>query len=161
MKSFVALSAAQQKEIYEQAVTELGLPAPSIEKDFWVTWTLRELFALRDWGPRFTFKGGTSLSKCWKLIERFSEDIDVVIDREFLGFGGETLSGKKLRRLREACSTKIRESLAPALRSALVERLPRDRAWSLELASAEEDPDEASRRRSTLCLRPCGGSNAM
>ena len=44
-----------------------------VEKDFWVCWTLRELFCLPGWGQSITFKGGTSLSKCWGLINRFSE----------------------------------------------------------------------------------------
>ena len=50
---------------------------------------LRETFLLPKTGSHLTFKGGTSLSKGWKLIQRFSEDIDVVIAREFLGFGGD------------------------------------------------------------------------
>lgn len=50
---------------------------------------LRLLFALPRTGPHLTFKGGTSLSKGWRLIERFSEDLDVVLDRTILGFGGE------------------------------------------------------------------------
>ena len=73
----------------EEAGQQLGLDAASVEKDFWVCWMLRELFALPESGPHLTFKGGTSLSKGWKLIERFSEDIDVVIDRTFLGFGAD------------------------------------------------------------------------
>ncbi len=142
MQSFLALPADEQREAYEAAVQALGLPASSIEKDLWVTWTLRELFALPGWGAQFTFKGGTSFSKCWKLIERFSEDVDVVIDRAFLGFGGEALSGKKHKKLRDVCRSKIRDSLAPALRDRLVARLPKGARWSLELATVEEDPDE-------------------
>ncbi len=59
-----------------------------VEKDFWVGWTLRELFRLPVMGEHLIFKGGTSLSKVFKVIERFSEDIDVSIDRGFLGFDG-------------------------------------------------------------------------
>jgi hypothetical protein len=66
----------------------MGLQAFSVEKDFWVCWTLRELFALPGIGEHLTFKGGTSLSKAWKLIHRFSEDIDIIVDKEPLGFGG-------------------------------------------------------------------------
>ena len=89
MDAFLGLSADDQRAACEEAATRIRLPAVSIEKDFWVCWTLRELFALPEIGPHLTFKGGTSLSKAWQLIERFSEDIDVVIDRDFLGFGGE------------------------------------------------------------------------
>jgi len=51
----------------------MGLQAVSVEKDFWVCWTLRELFRMNGIGGHLTFKGGTSLSKAWKLIERYSE----------------------------------------------------------------------------------------
>ena len=99
MDAYIALSTDDQRLYCEQAQTRLNLPATSIEKDFWVCWTLRELFGLPKWGEHLAFKGGTSLSKAWKLIERFSEDIDVVISREFLGFGGETLSNNRQKKL--------------------------------------------------------------
>jgi hypothetical protein len=127
--------------IYNEAQARLGLPAQSIEKDFWVCWTLRELTRLPGWGEHFTFKGGTSLSKAWKLIERFSEDIDLVIDREFLGFGGATLSGKRQRRLKEECSRRIRSEILPALTAQFRELLPAGSAWTLDPASEAEDRD--------------------
>jgi len=89
MDGFLNLSADDRRVAFHEAEARLRLRASSIEKDFWVCWTLRELFRLPQWGAHLTFKGGTSLSKAWQLIERFSEDIDVVIDRDFLGFGGE------------------------------------------------------------------------
>jgi predicted nucleotidyltransferase component of viral defense system len=49
---------------------QMGLVNSSVEKDFWVSWTLQKLFTLPEWGAHLTFKGGTSLSKGWKLIER-------------------------------------------------------------------------------------------
>jgi predicted nucleotidyltransferase component of viral defense system len=78
---FLASSGARRRELCEQAAGRLGLQAASIEKDYWICWVLRGLFDLPEIGPQLTFKGGTSLSKAWKLIERFSEDIDLVIDR--------------------------------------------------------------------------------
>jgi hypothetical protein len=89
MDAFLTQPAERQRVLYEEAGQRLGLSAGSVEKDLWVCWTLRALFRLPASGPHLTFKGGTSLSKGWKLIERFSEDIDIVIDREFLGFGGD------------------------------------------------------------------------
>lgn len=65
------------------------IQAASVDKDFWICWALREMFTLPDIGSRITFKGGTSLSKAWGLIERFSEDIDLVVDKDVLGFAGE------------------------------------------------------------------------
>ena len=57
-----------------------------IEKDFWVCWTLKHLFGLGPSPAQLIFKGGTSLSKAYAVIERFSEDIDVSLSREDLGF---------------------------------------------------------------------------
>lgn len=88
MDGFLKLTDARRRDLCALAGEELDIDPASIEKDFWVCWTLRELFTLTEFGNRLTFKGGTSLSKGWKLIERFSEDIDVVIDRDALGFGG-------------------------------------------------------------------------
>src|SRR5690348_12822256 len=89
MDAFLRLSAAERREACRIAQEQMRLGAASLEKDFWICWTLRELFALPGVGEHLTFKGGTSLSKGWKLIERFSEDLDLTIDRAHLGFGGE------------------------------------------------------------------------
>jgi hypothetical protein len=142
MKRFIAMTEVERRDAFEAAASLSGLPAASIEKDFWVTWTLRELFALPEWGPQLTFKGGTSLSKCWKLIDRFSEDIDVVVDREFLGFGGDNLSGKKLEKLRAACAARVHASLLPSLDARFKSALPAGAEWSV--AAALDDPDDAT-----------------
>lgn len=148
MDAFPGLSANDRRDTCRAAEARTRLRAGSIEKDFWVCWTLRELFALPEWGQRLTFKGGTSLSKGWRLIDRFSEDIDVVIDRDFLGFGGEhspehAPSRKKQRAsldaLRKAAQAHIRESLQPALHERIADRLPAGAAWRLEPDA--EDPD--------------------
>jgi predicted nucleotidyltransferase component of viral defense system len=76
LDDFLRLPENRRRLVCEQAQARLGLSPVSLEKDFWVCWTLRALFGLPVWGPRLTFKGGTSLSKCWQLIARFSEDID-------------------------------------------------------------------------------------
>lgn len=86
MDAFLTLAPAERRQICEAVAVDLSLSPASVEKDFWVCWTLRELFTLPGIGEHLTFKGGTSLSKGWRLIQRFSEDIDVVIDRQALGF---------------------------------------------------------------------------
>jgi hypothetical protein len=141
MNGYLDLTHDDRRSMCDQARAELGLPAQSIEKDFWVCWTLRELFSLEEWGQRLTFKGGTSLSKGWRLIERFSEDIDVTIDREFLGFGAEHLSNKQMSKLKDECSRRIADDLLLALRTQMQERLPDRGSWKLEAADAEVDPD--------------------
>ena len=89
----------KQKELFEQLSYKTGIVPQAIEKDAWVTLTLRMLFT-SEIAKHLTFKGGTSLSKVYGLINRFSEDIDISIKREFLGFKGDLTKGeiRKLRR---------------------------------------------------------------
>jgi predicted nucleotidyltransferase component of viral defense system len=91
--------------------TELSPDA--IEKDWWVTMTLRALFSC-ECADHIVFKGGTSLSKAWNLIERFSEDIDIAIDRKFFGFDGE-LKRKQINNLRRASCAYISGKLKDEL----------------------------------------------
>ena len=148
MDAFLTLLPEERRQICLVAAEQLNLNPGSVEKDFWVCWTLRELFSLPEIGQHLTFKGGTSLSKGWKLIERFSEDIDVVIDRDVLGFDGErspeAAAGSNERRrrleaLRTACQTYIRDLLHPALDRRLRERVGGMGAWTL--TDDPNDPD--------------------
>ena len=132
MDGVVKMSAEERRLACVQAEDRLGLQAGSIEKDFWVCWTLRELARLPNLGEHLTFKGGTSLSKGWKLIDRFSEDIDLVVDRDTLGFGGDASperassrnqQRKRLDALIEACRRWVQDCLQPALAERMAERL--------------------------------------
>jgi hypothetical protein len=145
---FLTLPADERRRWCEEGGARLGLDAASIEKDFWVCWALGELFTLPDFGEHLTFKGGTSLSKCWKLIERFSEDVDVVVDREYLGFVGEhtpekAKSNRERERRLEAVLAACRELVTGRLRRALEERcrtqLPATADW--ELSDDSDDVD--------------------
>ena len=79
-------SPADRRDLFLGAARRLGTPEQNIEKDFWVCWTLDALFnGLPAGGPRLLFKGGTSLSKGYGLISRFSEDIDITVFRDDLG----------------------------------------------------------------------------
>lgn len=99
MNNWLSLTREQQLNIFTQASDATGLPTYSIEKDAWVTLVLRMLFT-SELFEHIVFKGGTSLSKGYNLIERFSEDIDLAVDREFFGFKGDLTKGdiRKLRR---------------------------------------------------------------
>ena len=81
MENFLQLSINDRLSIFEQVSSPLSLQA--LEKDWWVTQTLGLIFSM-NCAPHLVFKGGTSLSKAWKLIERFSEDIDLALDRNFI-----------------------------------------------------------------------------
>lgn len=109
---------------FDTTALRLGTASQNVEKDFWVCWTLDTLFnGLKEGGPRLLFKGGTSLSKGFGLINRFSEDIDVTVFRDDIGEPAtieelEQLSGNKRRArldaIKDACKTYINALLASA-----------------------------------------------
>jgi hypothetical protein len=97
--NWLKLSKKRRIEVLNQATELTGLPAIAIEKDWWVSLSLNASFSL-PYSEHIVFKGGTSLSKGWNLIERFSEDIDLAIDRKFFGFEGN-ISKTQIRKLRK------------------------------------------------------------
>ena len=147
MDAFLQLSMEERRLACQQVDARMQLQAVSVEKDLWVCWTLRELFTLPGIGDHLTFKGGTSLSKAWKLIRRFSEDIDLVVDKEVLGFGGEAdpeaapSKGKRRDRLdglMAACRAWVQEKLLPALTERIRSKLGAE-GWSLEVDPGTPD----------------------
>lgn len=74
----------ERQELFQEASAELGVTPAIIEKDFWVTWTLAALFSDDELVGQLMFKGGTSLSKVYGVIERFSEDIDLILNWDSL-----------------------------------------------------------------------------
>jgi len=146
MNSFLKLSIEDRRLACLQVEDKMRLQAASVEKDFWICWTLGELFVLPGIGEYLTFKGGTSLSKIWKLIERFSEDIDITVDRQSLGFGGaaspDQAPNKSQRKLRiealvQSCRQWVQGTLQPAL-AARIAAVLGPTGWKLEV-----DPDMA------------------
>lgn len=97
--NWLTLSKERRIEILNQATELTGLPSVAIEKDWWITLALNASFSL-SYSKNIVFKGGTSLSKGWNLIERFSEDIDLAIDRKFFGFAGD-ISKTQIKNLRK------------------------------------------------------------
>jgi len=80
MESVARLASAERRELFAETAARKGMTPAIVEKDFWVCWTLGRLFAQPDLSRLLMFKGGTSLSKVFNLIERFSEDIDLILD---------------------------------------------------------------------------------
>lgn len=105
-----------KKNIFDQTSLKVGLPPVAVEKDWWVVNTLKLVFSL-SCAEHLVFKGGTSLSKAWNIIERFSEDIDLALSKEHLGFTG-VLSKSKVKRLREASCKFIAEDFFRELKQA-------------------------------------------
>lgn len=96
--TWLTLPQERRIDLLNQVTEFTGLPIVAIEKDWWVTLALNACFSL-PYSEYLIFKGGTSLSKAWNLIERFSEDIDLALDRKFLGFEGD-ISKTQIRKLR-------------------------------------------------------------
>lgn len=106
--------------LFAETSRQLGLSSSSAaEKDWWVVHTLAVIFSM-DCANALIFKGGTSLSKGWNLIQRFSEDIDLALDREFLGFTGE-LSKQEIKKLRRKSFQFITEVFIEELKSKFFE----------------------------------------
>lgn len=108
--NWIDLKLDEKRLILDTLSVRLKLDQQSIEKDWWVTMVLRAIFS-SEYAPHLSFKGGTSLSKCFKIIDRFSEDIDIAINREFLGFSGELSKTQVSDRLRRASCGFVREIL--------------------------------------------------
>ena len=149
MDKFIQLTPEDRRTAFVQAAAARQLSPEIVEKDFWGCWTLKELFGLPSIGEHLIFKGGTSLSKVFKVIERFSEDIDVSIDRAFLGFGGvnEPEAGgsnkekqRRIEALKTACQQKIANELKPALEQVIGTKLRKDDTWRLRPDAT--DPDQ-------------------
>ncbi len=86
MNKVACLSNKDRQDLFLGTARKMGINAAVVEKDFWVCWTLAYLFNTSPWKRNFSFKGGTSLSKAYNLIQRFSEDIDLIIDWTLLGY---------------------------------------------------------------------------
>lgn len=155
-QAIIGASDEDRRGLFLAAAARIGTTVQNIEKDFWVCWTLDALFhRLPVGGPRLLFKGGTSLSKGYGLISRFSEDIDVTVFRDDLNEGAtfeelEQLSKKKrtarLDAIKEACQeyigTKLRAELDAHAR-ATMEAAGKDPA-KLTVVIDDDDHDRQS-----------------
>ena len=86
MKTVARLSAEDRSDLFRNTANRMQMSDAIVEKDFWVCFTLDYLFHRSPWKDSITFKGGTSLSKAYHLINRFSEDIDLILDWRILGY---------------------------------------------------------------------------
>ncbi|WP_108610448.1 nucleotidyl transferase AbiEii/AbiGii toxin family protein [Aminobacter sp. MSH1] len=150
MDSFARLDASDRAAVFGESGALRGVASIIIEKDFWVCWTLKRLFELQKGdAPTLVFKGGTSLSKAYGAIRRFSEDIDLSFDRADLGYDGdrdperEGISKKQSAKLIDALMAEVEKHIAnnmlPALREAIAAQLaePVKGNWSLEVDANE------------------------
>lgn len=150
MNNFLLMNDEDKKVYFDFIAHDLNVTSMLIEKDFWVCWILKILFSLPLSGKHLTFKGGTSLSKCYKVIKRFSEDIDISIERSFLTTNeviepDTKQSGKenkrRLDRLKLLCQEKIANRILPELEDKISTDLHDRGTWEVKL-----DPDDTEKQ---------------
>ncbi len=126
MRELLEVSQSERALYFKQAVARSeSIKNPiMMEKDFWVCWALDQIFSNSVLSPHVTFKGGTSLSKCYKMINRFSEDIDLTLSKQYIGITSENdpagvtttnQRGKRLEQLTEKVEAKIANHIRPLL----------------------------------------------
>lgn len=142
MSNWRSLKEKEQIELFNNIASKTGLPSYAIEKDAWVTLVLRILFN-SEIASQIVFKGGTSLSKAYNLINRFSEDIDFAIDRVYLGFAGELTKGQ-IRKLRRASHQFASDQLPVILSKEFSEYGVPDKSFEIEVPNikiSDQDPE--------------------
>jgi hypothetical protein len=144
MDGIARAPAEERAELFRQSASNLSPDrSPAIiEKDFWVCWTLYRIYDVMRFRPQMIFKGGTSLSKAYNAIERFSEDVDLSLSREDLGFSEErdpeepgisgNESSRRIDALVAACKEAIAGSVLPGLREDFTSVIGTD-GWNVEL----------------------------
>ena len=121
MDKVARLPAVERQALFSETAARLGMTPAVVEKDFWVTWTLDRLFQEPELARLLMFKGGTSLSKVYRLIERFSEDIDLVLDWRTVS--GEDPMAKRSRAGQEKLNKDIHDKAAAYIGSVLLARV--------------------------------------
>lgn len=147
MQDLLNFSPKERQQAFEEASARSKIIKNPVivEKDFWVCWTLDQIFSNKDLSPHVIFKGGTSLSKCYNIIERFSEDIDLTFSKEYMGINDENdpascntrkQRDKRLEELSKKVQNKINEEIKPILQNEFSKNLYEyfdQSAWRLEL----------------------------
>lgn len=138
-KEFLDFPSERRQTLFEEAATRRSIDPAIIEKDFWVCWLLSILFADDQVAPHLVFKGGTSLSKVFGAIDRFSEDVDLSVSPEFVGANLKTYEEapsrsklqKAMQTIQEQCAAKVREVIQPRLENTITQYLgkPASGSW--------------------------------
>lgn len=144
---FVALPPQRRALAFAQTAARMAASSVMVEKDFWVCWLLGLLFADTELAPHLVFKGGTSLSKVYGVIDRFSEDIDLSMSPAFVGADEAAFETLKSRTRRDAslaqmqaqCGQSTRAYLMPRLEATIVEHLG-GREGGVPWLRYEDDP---------------------
>lgn len=138
--NFYNISNQEKEAIFNAIATEKGMTPFAVEKDWWVSRTLDIIFRM-DIAEHLVFKGGTSLSKAWKLIHRFSEDIDLAIDKEFFeGYEGD-ISKSQIKKLRKEAGKYTTETFFEELKGEITNEGFNDLEFKvIEAEDSDQDP---------------------
>jgi hypothetical protein len=149
LNEIARMPADKRAELFAETADRKDLSEAIVEKDFWVCWVLKQLFSIDAFTGRLLFKGGTSLSKIFHAINRFSEDIDLAVDYAALGFTRErdprqeeiskTKRAGILAEMMTECQRYIGGEFLEALRTRCTEILGPAEEWSLGVS--EHDPN--------------------
>ena len=142
MRNFARLPVSDHSAFFTEAAARRNVRPWLVEKDFWVCWLLHEIFALPELRPHLIFKGGTSLSKVFNIIARFSEDIDLSLSPTFLGIAEATLEeaasrtqrDRNQKQLEARCAEIVQSRIAPLIAEAISTQLgaPSNGSWKIE-----------------------------
>lgn len=158
------MSKDQRESLFQIASDTANIPFEIIEKDYWVVWTLERLFSISPLAKHLTFKGGTSLSKVYGVIDRFSEDVDLSIEKAFFGLdesnSPETAPSRKkqkaiLEKLAQNCMRYVQGPLRAELKTNIGETLGTMDGW--QLIPDGSDPDAQSLSFEYPSITPSGG----
>ena len=147
---FLSLDARERADILRTVAARSGRAAIILEKDIWVCWVLQALFSMPDPHP-MAFKGGTSLSKVYRIIDRFSEDVDVTLDYRAFNDGFDPFADDASRNQIRLFSERLKARVASYIRDAVATR-PRRRRRPPRGQRPARDPHRRRRRDDPLCL---------
>jgi len=126
MKNIAKAPRKDREALFRNTAEKYGITKAIIEKDFWVCWTLMYLFNKSPWKNYFAFKGGTSLSKGYELIERFSEDIDLVLNWRLLGYSIEAPWKDRSKTKQSKFNVEINSKASDFLERVMLPRIKKD-----------------------------------
>ena len=131
MKNIARLPKEERLILFRNTAANCGLSEGIVEKDFWVCWTLDYIFHQSPWANHLAFKGGTSLSKSFDLIHRFSEDIDLILDWRLLESAQKDPWAQRSKNQQDKLNKVLNAETEVFLREQFVPRLQEDFAQLL------------------------------
>lgn len=144
MRNVAKVQEKERKALFQNTAAKMGLTNAIIEKDYWVCFMLDYLFHRCEWKEHIAFKGGTSLSKSYGLIERFSEDIDLILDWRVIGLGlnepWEERSNTKQDLFNKEANRLTEEFLKDAFMPGIIKDLSEELGVSVNCYIEESDP---------------------